>query len=293
MILRTSYLNKLDAYRFCGLIKVIVGIRKCGKSTLMRQYIKKLQDENNDYNTIFINLNDFNTREKINNKKELNKYIEEKLLKDKKNFVFIDEVQEIPEFEIVLNSLSDHENVDIYVTGSNSKLLSSEISTLLTGKNIVINVYPLVFSELCNKTDNNIKEKFDDFFKYGGMPGRLKFTQEENIHEYLNMIYSDILRKDILARNKVFEISELTNIYYFIFDNLGKELSYKNIYEINKRNGCSLSQMSIIKYVELLLDCFLIQKVNKYDLSGLKLMENLYKYYPQDFGMRNAIFKNL
>ncbi|MDR2654315.1 MAG: DUF4143 domain-containing protein [Mycoplasmataceae bacterium] len=124
------------------------------------------------------------------------------------------------------------------------------------------------------------------------MPGRTAFDYENKIYTYLNMIYSDILQNDILSRNVVFDVNELGNIYKLIFDNIGKELSYKNIYEIIKKNSSLLSHVTIVKYVELLQSSFLVQKINKYDLSGKKLLENLYKYYPVDFGMRNAIFKS-
>jgi predicted AAA+ superfamily ATPase len=186
--------------------------------------------------------------------------------------------------------------MDIYVTGSNSKLLSSEISTLLTGKNIVIKVYPLTFSEMQEYYDegkvDSLNERFNDFFTFGGMPGRTNFNDKTKIYNYLNMIYGDILQNDILSKKAVLDVNELTNIYRLIFDNIGKELSYKNIYEKLKNNNSTISQNTIVKYVELLQNSFLVQKINKFDLSGKKILENLYKYYPMDFGMRNAMFKN-
>ncbi|MDR1235264.1 MAG: ATP-binding protein [Mycoplasmataceae bacterium] len=291
MIKRSKYLQELLNYRDKKLIKVIVGVRKCGKSTLMLQYVEILKKDS-DSNIIFVDLNDYQTSKNINDLDKLNNYIKKHYKPTKKNYLFVDEVQEIKDFQIIINSWINKKNMDIYITGSNSKLLSGEISTLITGKNIVITVYPLVFSELCHKNEPNIKTKFDKYFKYGGMPGRLMFENEKEIYTYLNMIYSDILQNDILTRNNVLDVSELTNIYKFIFDNLGKELSYKNIYNVIRKNGSALSRTTIIKYVELLRQCFLIQKINKFDLKGLKILDNLCKYYPIDIGMKNAIFKN-
>lgn len=258
----------------------------------MQQFIDVLKSENKNTNILFIDLNDFETLAKINTDLKLNEFLSNSYKPNNMNYFFIDEIQEIKNFQIVINSWINKKNIDIYISGSNAKLLSSEISTLLTGKNIVIKVYPLVFSEIYDQNNLNIKEQFNNFFKFGGMPGTLLFNNEKNIYEYLNMIYSDIVQKDIMIRNQIADIKELNNIYHFIFDNLGNELSYVNIYKELKKNGSKLSQMTIIKYIDLLCQSYLIQRINKYDLSGLKILDNLCKYYPTDIGMKNAIFKN-
>jgi predicted AAA+ superfamily ATPase len=153
LLIRKHYLTKLKSYKDIALIKVLVGIRKCGKTTILLQYISLLKEENKENNIIFIDLNDFKTSLKIYDLISLDQYISECYDINKKNYLFIDEVQQIKDFQIIVNNWINKPNIDIYITGSNSKLLSNEISTLITGKNVIINIYPLAFSELCN---NNI-----------------------------------------------------------------------------------------------------------------------------------------
>lgn len=282
------------SYKDIPLIKVLIGIRKCGKTTILQQYISLLKEENKESIIIFINLNDFYTSSKIYDLASLNQYIAKHYDENKKNYLFIEEIQEIKDFQIIINSWCDKQNMDVYITGSNSKLLSSELSTLITGKNMVIKVYPLAFSELCDKNIpwEEKKKIFSDFLKYGGMPGRLAFNGESEIYSYLNMIYCDIVQKEILSRHTVASVVELSGIYKFICENSGKEISYKNVWEILKTNKSTLSQTTVAKYVELLTISFLLQKINKFKLFNSIILENSCKYYPQDTGMKNAIFKD-
>jgi predicted AAA+ superfamily ATPase len=187
--------------------------------------------------------------------------------------------------------------VDIYITGSNSKLLSSEISTLITAKNIKINVFPLSFAEFYEYSTNELKlnktDSFNNYFKYGGMPGRLYWDEEIQIWKYLNMIYTDILQHDILNREKINNIKEFSNIYYFLQDNLGKETSIKNIANyLVTNNSSNITAPIVSKYLNLLISCFLLQEISEYDISGKKILVNKNKYYPMDIGLRNSITKN-
>lgn len=292
MIQREIYLNKLRQLKNQNLIKVITGIRRSGKSTLLEAFkAELLSDGISSRNIIFLN---FEERENINFTSWTALYDEiiKKVKTSKKYYIFIDEVQLINDFEKLINSLFRKKNIDLYITGSNAFLLSSELATLLTGRYIAINIQPYSFKEyvLANKKEKNTDRLFRKYINESSFPEAVTLSQknEELAKDYLQSIYDTVVIKDIAQRYKLRNISNLHRIISFLFDSVGSYVSPTNIAaELNKKSQKKLSHNTIIKYLDYFTQSYILYAAPRYDIKGRELLSTNEKYYVVDLGLRN------
>ena len=289
---RTEYIDELKKWKDKNLIKVVTGIRRCGKSTLFGLYIEYLKElKIDDGHIISINLESLDYDFK--DYRELYDYVMSKIRDDKKYYVFLDEIQNIEEFQKVVDGLYIKENIDIYITGSNAFLLSGELATLLTGRYVEIRMLPLSFKEYVLGFENNINYQslFLDYMKNGGMPGVLSILDldTEGINRYLDSIFSTVIVKDIMARNKIVNKTLLENIIKFIFDSIGSVISTKKISDTLTSKGISISNHTVENYIRSFVESYLIYKAERFDVKGKKLLSRDYKYYVVDTGLRSYL----
>lgn len=289
---RTEYIEELKKWKDKNLIKVITGIRRCGKSTLFRLYIEYLKGlKIDDEHIISINLESLDYDFK--DYRDLYNYIMSKINDDKKYYVFLDEIQNIEEFQKVVDGLYIKENIDIYITGSNAFLLSGELATLLTGRYVEIRMLPLSFKEYVSGFENNsnYQSLFLDYMKNGGMPGVLSILDldTDGINTYLDSIFSTVIFKDIMARNKIVNKTLLENIIKFIFDSIGSVISTKKISDTLTSKGISISNHTVENYIRSFVESYLIYKAERFDVKGKKLLSRDYKYYVVDTGLRSYL----
>ena len=289
LILRQNYLDKIFKYLGKEMIIVLTGQRRVGKSYLLKQfYQEKIKEP--DSNIIYI---DKEKREFdfIRNYQNLNDYIESKFVKDKHNYILIDEVQDIAEFERSVRSYRAEENTDIIITGSNAKMLSGELSTIIGGRFKEIYIQPLSYEEFL--TFHSLDDNDDSLTKYvnlGGMPGLNKIgLQEDDVREYQKDVYNTVLLKDVIMRNNIRNVNFLENLVLYLADNTGKIISANNVSKYMKTNGENISASVILNYLNYLSDAYIINKVNRYDVHGKRLFDSNEKYYFEDNGIRNAI----
>lgn len=291
MIERTEYLNFLKKLKDKNIIKVVTGIRRCGKSTLFELYKKYLLENGIDKKQI-ISLNFENPKDMIfNDWKELYTYIEDKLLPDKMNYIFLDEIQVIPNFEKTVDGLFIKKNVDLYITGSNSYMLSGELATYLTGRYMQIHMLPLSFKEYLNYygNDNELK-KYDIYIQNGGFPYLLNLNEDkELIRNYLDGIYNTVLMKDVISRNNIKDTMMLESIIKFIFDNIGQLVSTNKISNTLNSNNRKNSVNTVESYLSNLIDSYIIYKISRYDIKGKEYLKTGDKYYVCDLGLRNYL----
>lgn len=291
MIERKEYLDFLKKLKDKNIIKVVTGIRRCGKSTLFELYKKYLLETGVDKSQI-ISLNFENPKNMIfNNWKELYTYIEDKLLPDKMNYIFLDEIQVISNFEKTVDGLFIKKNVDLYITGSNSYMLSGELATYLTGRYMQIHMLPLSFKEYLNYygNDNELK-KYDTYIQNGGFPYLLNLNQDkELIRNYLDGIYNTVLMKDVISRNNIKDTMMLESIIKFIFDNIGQLVSTNKISNTLNSNNRRNSVNTVESYLSNLIDSYIIYKISRYDIKGKEYLKTGDKYYVCDLGLRNYL----
>ncbi len=289
MLKRQDYLKKLSSWKDKDLIKVVTGIRRCGKSTLFLLFIDYLKQEGiKDDHIIYLNLElpDYN----FNNYKELYDYIKNKIKDNKKYYVFLDEVQNVAEFQKAIDGLYINKNIDLYITGSNAYLLSGELATLLSGRYIEINMLPLSFKEYKDyfKEDNNEK-LYLQYINNSSFPYALNLNDSDQIDSYLDSIYNTIIIKDILDRNKISDASILKSITEFLFSSIGSSLSVKKIADTLTSNGRKTSIHTVENYLESLTNSYIFNKVNRYDIKGKEYLQTGCKYYATDVTMRYAV----
>ncbi len=300
MIIREKYLKKMIDAKDTDFIKVITGVRRSGKSTLLlmfRDYLlaKGVKEEN----IVHINFESAKYDD-IKDYKDLYKYIEDKV-KDEKIYLLLDEIQSVSSWEKAINSFKVDFNMDIYITGSNAYLLSSELSTLLSGRYIEIKMYPLSFKEFLvfnNYDENNLEEKFNEYLKYGGLPAiTLIKGNDELILSYLNDIYNTIVKKDIIDRNNIKDVALLENIIKYLFNNVGSPISSNKISDYLNSNKVvqKSNHQTIDNYLNMLEKSYIIYKADRTDVKSKSLLKTLGKYYVSDSGIRNIIlgFRNI
>ena len=291
MIERTEYLEELKRWKDKDLIKVITGIRRCGKSTLFQLFIDYLKSIGiSDEQIISINLEDADYN--FEDYKQLYDYIKEKIDSKKQYYVFLDEVQNVPMFQKAVDSLYIKKNVDVYITGSNAYLLSGELATLLSGRYIEIKMLPLSFKEYVSAfDDNNYQQLFLNYMKNGGMPGTISILKSNpnDLDKYLDGIFSTIVYKDIMARNNINDKMLLESILKFIFDSIGSPISTKKISDTLTSKGMSTSNHTVEKYITAFVESFLIYKAERFDVKGKNLLARDYKYYVVDQGLRSYL----
>lgn len=291
MIERTQYLEELKRWKDKDLIKVITGIRRCGKSTLFQLFIDYLKSIGiSDEQIISINLEDADYN--FEDYKQLYDYIKEKIDSKKQYYVFLDEVQNVPMFQKAVDSLYIKKNVDVYITGSNAYLLSGELATLLSGRYIEIKMLPLSFKEYVSAfDDNNYQQLFLNYMKNGGMPGNISILKSNpnDLDKYLDGIFSTIVYKDIMARNNINDKMLLESVLKFIFDSIGSPISTKKISDTLTSKGMSTSNHTVEKYITAFVESFLIYKAERFDVKGKNLLARDYKYYVVDQGLRSYL----
>ena len=287
---REDYLQQLAVWIDKPVIKVIIGQRRVGKSMFLFQIMEHIRSTNSEANCIYINTEN-EEYQHIRNYEDLQKEINAKLKKDTKNYLFIDEIQDITEFERALRSYLSKNQCDIYITGSNSQLMSGELATFLSGRYVEFKIHPLSFSEFClfhSLPKNN--DTLLKYFRYGGMPFLRHLPLEDlTVNEYLQSIYSTILLRDIAERYEVRNIHLLKNLSRFIADSEGTIFSSLSISNYFKSINLQISPKTILDYAGYLLNSFIINQVERYNLVGKKILTSGGKIYFEDFGLRNSI----
>lgn len=286
---RKEYLDKLIALKDKNIIKVITGVRRCGKSTLMEIFQDYLKAQGiKEERIIAINLEDYDFFE-LRQPAKLYAYIKEKLSKDKMTYVFIDEIQHCDNFPDVVDSLYIKKNVDLYLTGSNAYMLSSEIATLISGRYIEIPMLPLSFKEYVSSTggENDLSRKYLSYIENSSFPYALELEgQTKEIKDYLEGIYNTIVIKDISNRKKVQDIMMLESVARFVFDNIGNPLSTKKIADTMTSDGRKIDVKTVEKYLAGLLESFILYQAKRYNIKGKQYLKTLEKYYVVDIGLR-------
>ena len=292
MIKRIEYLEELKKWKDKDLIKVVTGIRRCGKSTLLELFIEYLKEEKIDEEHI-VSINLESLEYNFSNYKDLYFYVVSKIKDDKKYYVFLDEIQNIEGFQKAVDSLYIKKNVDVYITGSNAYLLSGELATLLSGRYVEIKMLPLSFKEYVSafSGNNNYQSLFLEYMKNGGMPGTISVLDLgiNDINKYLDSIFSTVVFKDIMARNKITDKTILENIIKFILDSIGSPISTKKISDTLTSKGMTISNHTVDKYITSFVESYLIYKVERFDVKGKNLLVRDYKYYSVDTGLRSYL----
>lgn len=288
MITRKEYLDTLIRFRDKKLIKVVAGIRRCGKSTLFelfQNYLRK--DGVLDAQIISINLEDgdFNF---VQSYQSLYDLVKEQLVPDRMNYVFLDEVQQVEHFQKAVDSLYIKKNIDLYITGSNAYLLSGELATLLSGRYVEIKMLPLSFGEYISyfKEPIDINRKYTEYLVNSSFPGTLELTRKQDIRMYLEGIYTSIVLKDIVSRKRIADVPMLESVIRYMFDNIGNLCSSTKIANTMTSAGRKISVRTVESYLEALTDSFILYRAERYDVKGKQYLSTGFKYYLADIGLR-------
>ena len=303
---RKEYLDFLVKSKDRQIIKIVSGVRRCGKSTLFEIYKDFLLENGIEKNQIIsINFEDMDYEE-LTDYKKLYEYIKSKMIGDKKNYIFLDEIQHVDKFEKVVDSLFIKENTDLYITGSNAYFMSSELATLLSGRYIELKMLPLSFKEYYqakleyekleqkeNRTLKTLIQYYNEYIVNSSFPYTLQLDSDlKNIHEYLSGIYNSVLLKDIVARLKISDVMRLESVVKYIFDNIGNLTSISKIGNTLTSMGRKTDVKTIEKYIRGLTDSLLVHEVSRYNIKGREFLSTLSKYYVADVGLRQMILGN-
>lgn len=293
MVIRERYLKLIRPFYEQELIKVLIGIKRSGKSVILKQIMDELKENNVDDNhIIYINFEDYDYEEYTNPKK-LNNYVKEKIIDDKKYYIFFDEVQNINKWEKVVNSLRTTKNTSIFITGSNSDLLSSDLATHIAGRYVSFKITPFTFDEVCkllNITDKrDIEETFSDYIKWGGMPQRFMQTNDASRKTYLNDIYDSIIIKDIVKRFNIKDIDLLNRIVMYILTTPSQIFSPESLRNYMQSDSRNVSLETLYNYLDYITRANLISKAERYDVRGKRILTGKYKYYLTDLGFTNIL----
>ena len=292
MLLREEYLSKIRGFYDSDLIKILVGIRRCGKSVILNQIINELKEKRkiDENHIIFINF-EFIEYEDLLDYRKLNKYVKDKIL---------DEVQNVDQFEKVINSLrASIKNISIFLTGSNSKMLSDELSSVLSGRYVLFNINPLSYKEYVSLTNKDGKDldTFLDYAKWGGLPNRCEFTNEIDIKNYLHSVYDSIILRDVVKRLNLKDTILFDMILQYLIETTGREFSADNIIKYLNKENKNISNETLYNYIDALCKALIIKKVYRYDIAGRGILKTLNKYYVTDLGIaqiknNNPEFRN-
>ena len=293
MIIRERYLKLIRPFYDQELIKVLIGIRRSGKSVILRQIMDELKENNIDENhIIYINFEDYDYDEYTDPKK-LNNYIKGKIIDDKKYYLFFDEIQNVLDWEKVVNSLRTTKNTSIFITGSNSDLLSSDLATHIAGRYVSFKITPFTFSEVCQllniKDNNDIEYAFNDFVKWGGMPQRFMQKDDASKRTYLSDLYDSIIMKDIIKRFKVKNIDLFNRIVTYILTTPAQVFSPESLSKYMESVSRNVSLETLYNYIDYIIRANLISKVERYDIRGKRILTGKYKYYLTDLGFTNIL----
>ena len=284
-----EYLNKLITWKDKQLIKIVTGVRRCGKSVLLKMYQDYLKNNGvKESQIVTINFEDLDYEE-LTNYKKLYNYLKEKLIPNKMTYIFLDEIQNVDQFPKVLDSFYIKDNVDIYVTGSNAHMLSSEIATMISGRYIQIEMLPLSFKEYMESTGNMNDRgiKYTEYLQNSSFPYALQLkNQPDEIRDYLEGIYNTIVVKDIVHRKNITDTMMLKSVLKFVFDNIGNPLSSKKISDTMTSLGRKINSRTVEKYLEAFSESYIIYPAKRYNIKGKEYLKSLEKYYIVDIGMR-------
>lgn len=293
-ILRKQYLDTLKVLKDKNLIKVITGVRRCGKSTLMLQFQKVLKQENKTVSILSINFDQPQYRELAEkNWKEVFDFVQSKLKKRVVNYVFLDEVQNVQDFEKLLEGLYVHPNVDLYVTGSNAYLLSSELATLLTGRAFEVHVLPFSFKEFLeiSTSSRSVERSFADYLRTGGFPEAVKLAHDGQMfaYQYLQTVYKNIFENDITKRFDVYGTESYLEVVYFLMDSIGSRVSPGHVAKVLTAEKKKIDNKTVDRYMDTMVQSYLFYKASRYDVKGKQHLRTLEKYYLVDLGFRFAM----
>ncbi len=288
-IQRTSYLEWLSSWKDKGIIKVITGIRRCGKSTLMRQFRNTLLEQGVQPNQIIsLNFEDM-TYSHLLTAKTLHEYIVGMLQQEKMNYIFLDEVQLVTEFERAVNSLFLRPNVDIYITGSNAHMLSGELATLLSGRYVKINMLPLSFKEYTRDFPYVYTREYNDYVSSTSFPFKYQLSSPDEVRQYVRDIYDTVMMRDVVTRYNISDINVLNSVTMFLMDNIGNLTNPKRIADTLTSNGLKISSHTVDNYLEALTNCYLFYPAQRLNIKGTEILRTARKYYLADVGLRNAL----
>ena len=290
IITREKYLNRIIELNGTPDIKIITGIRRSGKSKLMQAYMEYLKSHFENINIIFIDFMDL-SYENIKEYHALHSYVEEHYEVEKTNYLFVDEVQMCPDFELAVNSLYSKGKYDIYITGSNAFLLSADLATLFTGRYIEIHVFPFSFQEYCQYYDesNDVDTLFDDYSRKGGLSGSYAYKTEKDRVNYIKEVYETIVTRDLVQKYALPDTLVLQHLSEFLMDNISNLTSPNKVSQLLTANRIPTNHVTIGKYIKYLCNAFVFYHIKRYDIRGKKYLENLDKFYLCDSGIRYAI----
>lgn len=288
---RTTYLNKLIAFKDKDIIKVITGIRRCGKSTIMEIYRDWLKSHGvSQEQIIYLNFEDYDYYE-LRNPQKLYAYIKPLIQIDRMTYIFFDEIQHVTDFPDIVNSLNLKPTVDLYITGSNAYMLSSEIATLLSGRYVEIAMLPLSFKEYVEGTggSGNLADTYLSYITRSSFPYTIALDTPSEISDYLNGVYNTIVVKDIMTRKRLPDVMMLESVIRFTADNIGNILSTKRIADIMTADGRKIDQKTVERYLSALCETFFVYEAKRYNIKGKQLLKTLGKYYLVDVGLRRML----
>lgn len=288
LIERTQYLNRLKNLKGTPDIKIITGIRRSGKSKLMAAYAEYIEKNDKKANIIFIDMTNLSF-EPLKEYHALHEYVESHFCKGKNNYLFVDEVQLCPHFELSINSLYASGKYDIYITGSNAFLLSADLATLFTGRYIEIHVFPFSFAEYCMYFESDTDKLFDNYVKMGGLAGSYIYNEEIDRTTYIKEIYQTIVTRDLVQKYRLSDTHVIERLAEFLMDNTGNLTSPNKVSDTLVSNKISTNHVTIGKYIKYLCNAFVFYDVKRYDIRGKKYLDTSDKFYLADIGIRYAV----
>jgi predicted AAA+ superfamily ATPase len=289
MVQRKQYMEKLKKLKDKKIIKVVTGIRRCGKSTLLllfRQYLKECGVE--DAQIVAVNFEDI-ASEPLLDYKKLHQYVTDRLVPGKMTYVFLDEVQNVRQFQKAVDSLFIKDHVDLYITGSNANILSGELATLLSGRYIEISMLPLSFAEYFELIGGDKRNAWNAYYRNGGFPYAAAIEDEDIRKDYIAGIYNTVLLKDIVTRKRISDIPLLESVIKFLFDNIGNIVSSKKISDSLTSYGRKTTSVTVENYIDALTEAFVLYKAGRYDVKGKQYLKSLEKYYLVDISLRRLL----
>lgn len=294
MISRNEYLENLLSFKDKHLIKVVTGIRRCGKSTLFELYQEYLLQNGVKQEQIAAYNLEAGEYADIEDNKDLFKLVADRLMPDEMNYIFLDEVQRVTDFQKAVDALFIKKNCDVYITGSNAYLLSGELATLLSGRYVEIKMLPLSFKEFisAHPADSNLDRLYQDYIHNSSFPYALELNKPKDIRQYLEGIYDSIVLKDIVARRRIPDVDMLRSVTRFLFDNIGNMCSTKKIADTMTSAGRKIAVHTVEKYLEALTESFIFYRVGRYDIKGKQYLKTGDKYYAADIGLRYSVLGN-
>ena len=287
---REAYIERIKPFMRTNAVKVMIGHRRVGKSYILYQLVNIIQDEEPDANIIYINKEDLDF-EFITNYRELYEYVKQRLTPDRRNYIFVDEIQEIADFRLAIRSLALDDNNDIYITGSNSEMFSSDLANELGGRYVEFKIYSLSYLEFLqfHKLPND-DESLEKYIHFGGLPYLINLPLEEHIAmEYIHSIYSTIVLRDVIKRKNIRNTAFLEQLIRFLANNVGSLFSSKSISDFLKSQNVKIASNQVSEYADALSEAFIVHRLGRYDIAGKRFFERGEKYFFENMGIRNAI----